>query len=54
MEEHYYNARHSGLIELGLKPHPMTDEVLVGMLQRIVANKTAIDPKKIMPRVTWS
>jgi UDP-sulfoquinovose synthase len=54
MEEHYYNARHSGLIELGLKPHPMTDEVLVAMLKRVIANKAAIDPKKIMPRVRWA
>jgi UDP-sulfoquinovose synthase len=54
LEEHYYNAQHSGLTELGLKPHPMTDEVLVEMLKRVIANKSAIDPKKIMPRVRWS
>jgi UDP-sulfoquinovose synthase len=54
MEDHYYNARHSGLAELGLKPHPMTDEVLVGMLKRIMVNKMNIDKKKIMPRVRWA
>lgn len=53
MEEHYYNARHSGLLELGLKPHFMTEEVLVGMLERIAENRDAIDAKKVMPRVSW-
>ena len=30
MEEHYYNPVHSGLIEMGLEPHYMTDEVQIG------------------------
>ena len=34
-EEHYYKPAHSGLIDLGLKPHPMTDEVLTEMLDRV-------------------
>lgn len=54
LEDHYYNAQHSGLVELGLKPHPMTDEVLIGMLERVIANKSRIDTKKIMPRVRWA
>ncbi len=53
MEEHYYNARHSGLIELGLQPHFMTEEVLVDMLNRVAEFRDAIDPRKIMPRVSW-
>jgi UDP-sulfoquinovose synthase len=27
-EEHYYNVRYTGLLELGLKPHPLTDKIL--------------------------
>ncbi len=53
-EEHYYNAAHSGLLELGLKPHFMTDDVLVAMLRRVMAARDRIDPRKIMPRVRWS
>jgi len=53
-EEHYYNPTHSGLIELGLKPHYMTDDVVAAMLERILANKGRIDPARIMPRVRWS
>lgn len=54
MEEHYYNAAHSGLLELGLKPHYMTDEVLAAMIEKILQYKDGIDPAKIMPRVRWS
>lgn len=54
MEEHYYNAKHQGLIELGLKPHIMTEDVLAAMLHQILRYKDAIDPHKIMPRVRWS
>ncbi|MBF0170723.1 MAG: NAD-dependent epimerase/dehydratase family protein [Nitrospinae bacterium] len=54
MEEHYYNAKCSGLIELGLKPHPMTDDVVAGMLENVLRYKDRIDPSKVMPRVKWS
>jgi UDP-sulfoquinovose synthase len=54
LEDHYYNAQHSGLIELGLTPHLMTEDVLVGMLERVIANKSRIEMKKIMPRVRWA
>ena len=53
-EEHYYNAKHSGLLELGLKPNYMTDDVVAGMLARIIKYRGMIDAKKIMPRVRWS
>ena len=52
-EEHYYNPAHSGLLELGLQPHFMTDEVLEAMLKQVLQFKDRIDVKKIMPRVKW-
>jgi len=52
-EEHYYNVEHSGLRELGLKPNFMTDQVISDMLDTIIEHKTAIDVKKIHPRVSW-
>jgi UDP-sulfoquinovose synthase len=54
LEEHYYNPMYSGLRDLGLKPHLMTDEVIKGMLDAIRPHKDGIDVKKIMPRVRWS
>ncbi|MFQ5559821.1 MAG: NAD-dependent epimerase/dehydratase family protein [Nitrospinota bacterium] len=52
-EEHYYNAKHSGLMELGLEPHFMTDDVISSMLEQVTLYRDRIDPKKILPRVTW-
>jgi UDP-sulfoquinovose synthase len=53
-EDHYYSPDHSGLMELGLEPHYMTDEVVRGMLERIVEHEDRIDDDKILPRVSWN
>jgi len=52
-EDHYYNAAHSGLMEMGLSPHFMTDEVLIEMMGKIIQAKDWIDRGKILPRVKW-
>ena len=54
LEEHYYNPTHSGLIELGLKPNYMTDDVVSSMLDRVIAAKDRISADRIMPRVNWN
>ena len=53
-EEHYYNPAHSGLTDLGLKPHLMTDDVLAGMLDRIARYRNRIVAERTQPRVRWS
>ncbi len=53
-EDHYYNPVNSGLLELGLEPHYMTEDVLVAMLKKVMAHKERIDINKIMPRVKWT
>ena len=53
-EEHYYNPKHSGLLELGLEPHYMTDGVISEMLEQVVRHKDRIDERRILPRVKWS
>lgn len=52
-EEHYYNPVHSGLLELGLQPHYLTDEVVAGMLNIVLKHKKSIDVRKVQPRVRW-
>lgn len=52
-EDHYYNASHSGLLELGLKPHFMTADVLQSMLKVVTKYRSGIDRDKILPRVKW-
>ncbi len=53
-EEHYYNPVHRGLLDIGLIPHLMTDEVVVNMLKAILNYKDRIDTAKILPRVQWA
>lgn len=53
-EEHYYNPKHTGLLELGLEPNYMTTDVLVSMLEKILKFQGNIDNTKIFPRVKWN
>lgn len=53
-EDHYYNAAHTGLLDLGLAPNFMTEAVLVEMLERIIRDKNNIVADRIMPRVKWN
>jgi UDP-sulfoquinovose synthase len=53
LEEHYYNPAHSGLLELGLKPHFMTDDVVASMLERVSRYRNHIVVNRILPRVRW-
>jgi len=53
-EEHYYNPAHSGLLELGLSPHYMTDETVASLLEQVVRYEGSIDRAKILPRVVWN
>lgn len=53
-EEHYYNPAHRGLLELGLEPHLMTDDVVAAMLAQVIAYRDRIDKSRILPRVSWN
>jgi len=52
-EEHYYNPKHTGLIELGLNPHILTDEVLSEMVEYVVRHKATIHEHKIFRDTNW-
>lgn len=53
-EEHYYNPAHTGLIELGLKPNYLTDEVLAQMMKLVLLHKASIRPDTIFRGVKWA
>lgn len=53
-EEHYYNPKHTGLLELGLQPHYLTDEVIRGMLEKVYKYRDYIIPGRIMRNVRWA
>ena len=53
-ENHYYNAQHSKLVDLGLEPHLLTDDVLDEMLAEIRANSgNNVSSETFLPRVRW-
>jgi len=52
-EEHYYNAKHSKLIELGLKPHLLSDSLLDSLMNIALRYRDRIDTSKITPQVNW-
>ncbi len=53
MEEHYYNAKHSALMELGLKPHFLSETLVESMFARIEEYRDRVITKAIMPRTKW-
>lgn len=52
-EEHYYNAAHTKLIDLGLKPHLLSDELIADMIETAVRYKERVDFRVIAPSATW-
>lgn len=53
LEEHYYNAKHTALLDLGLKPHLLTDQTLDEMLAAVRANCGHVDAESFMPKIKW-
>jgi len=53
-EEHYYNPKHTGLLELGLKPNFLTDDVLAELMQYVLKHKAGIHHHKIFRGTKWA
>jgi UDP-sulfoquinovose synthase len=52
-EEHYFNAKNTKLLDLGLQPHYLSDSLLDSLLNFAVKYQSRIDSKEILPKVTW-
>ncbi len=52
-EEHYYNAKHSKLIDLGLKPHLLSDSLLDSLMNIALKYRDRIDESLFLPQVNW-
>ena len=52
-EEHYYNARHSKLLDLGLEPHLLSDSLLDSMMSIALKYRHRIDPAILLPQINW-
>jgi UDP-sulfoquinovose synthase len=53
-ENHYYNAKHSRLVDLGLVPTLLTDEVVDAMLEEVSQHVERVNPEVMLPRVQWA
>lgn len=53
-EDHFYEPAHTALLDLGLSPTLMTDEVLSAMLEQVLKYRDEVRVDRILPRVRWS
>ena len=53
MEEHYYNATNTKLLDLGLQPHLLGEELVQSMLRTIERYKNRVIERAIAPRTRW-
>jgi UDP-sulfoquinovose synthase len=52
-EEHYYNAVHQKLLDLGLQPHHLGEELVGSMLRRIGEHRDRVIERAIVPKTRW-
>ncbi|AFY69859.1 UDP-sulfoquinovose synthase [Thalassoporum mexicanum PCC 7367] len=53
LEEHYFNAKNTSLLSLGLQPHLLSDALLDSLLNFAVKYRDRIDQSQILPKVSW-
>jgi UDP-sulfoquinovose synthase len=52
-EMHYYNVVHSGLVDLGLTPHRLSETLITSMFEVAERYKDRVDPDALLPLVNW-
>lgn len=52
-EEHYYNARNTKLLDLGLEPHYLSESLMSSIVALAISYRDRIDPAVIQPTVDW-
>ncbi|MBC6434272.1 NAD-dependent epimerase/dehydratase family protein [Nostoc sp. HG1] len=52
-EEHYFNAKNTKLLDLGLQPHLLSDSLLDSLLNFAIKYQKRVDNKQILPKVSW-
>ncbi|MFQ3612791.1 MAG: NAD-dependent epimerase/dehydratase family protein [Cyanobacteriota bacterium] len=53
LEEHYFNAKNTKLLDLGLQPHYLSDSLLDSLLNFALKYKDRVDMGQILPKVKW-
>ncbi|AFZ29722.1 UDP-sulfoquinovose synthase [Gloeocapsa sp. BRSZ] len=52
-EEHYFNAKNTNLLNLGLQPHYLSEALLDSLLNFAVKYQHRVDHNQILPKVSW-
>jgi UDP-sulfoquinovose synthase len=52
-QEHYYNAKHSKLVDLGLRPHFLSDSLLDSLMNIAMKYQDRVDRSQFLPQVNW-
>ena len=53
LEDHYYNVVHSGLAELGLEPHLLSDTLIESLFEITKRYAHRVRPEAMLPTVQW-
>ncbi|MGH2735511.1 MAG: NAD-dependent epimerase/dehydratase family protein [Actinomycetota bacterium] len=53
LEEHYYNAKHTKLLDLGLEPHFLTDTLIDGLLHTVKSHSKRVRTDLLYPTHSW-
>ncbi|HAC63829.1 MAG TPA: NAD-dependent dehydratase [Cyanothece sp. UBA12306] len=53
LEEHYFNAKNTNLLDLGLQPHKLSDSLLDSLMNFATKYKGRVDKEQILPKVSW-
>lgn len=52
-EEHYFSAKNTNLLSLGLQPHFLSDSLLDSLLNFANKYQSRVDKNQILPKVSW-
>ena len=53
LEQHYYNAKHTKLLDLGLIPHNLSDVLLDSLMDVVVRYRDGVREETLIAQVNW-
>jgi UDP-sulfoquinovose synthase len=53
LEDHYYNAKHTALVDLGLKPTLLSTTLIDHLFDVVERHRDRVDLAAIMPTISW-
>jgi UDP-sulfoquinovose synthase len=53
LDEHYYNVVHTGLVDLGLQPHLLSDTLIDSLFAVAARHIDRADPALMRPTINW-